>query len=243
MGIPDIVREQLQLFDVVGVALHQVLVVPDRGADEDIVIGVFAVLELPVNEEPLHPTVADTAGVTGKVHPLREVVRASDDSRQSTELSFQKLGGLFHEDHIVLLALIAAHNCCAVSRHIAKLDDGAVDEGDAVLGLVVAVDVRRQDAEDGIDDAVLHVGVFAADDKDLDARIIHRQQDGLALSRPALAATSRTTVADVFRCRREVFPLRVTVRLAKVDADRLCVLILALRHRYLQKTKRARSNT
>ena len=238
VGITDIFGKQFKLLDVVRVAIHQVLVVTDRGSDEDIVVGVFAVLELPVNEEPLHPSVADTAGVTGQVHPLREIVRASDDSRKATELSFQKLGGFFHEYHIVLLTLIAAHDCRAVSRHIAELDDRAVNEGDAVLGLVVAVDVRRQDSEDGVDDAVLHVGVFPADHKDLDAGVIHREEYGLSLGGPALAATSRTAVADVLRRAGEIFPLRVTVRLAKVDADLLCILVLALiRHHYLQKQK------
>jgi hypothetical protein len=70
-------RESLKLLDVVGLTLHQHLIVCDQRLDEGVVLGVFPLLIPLLNEYALDVLMTLSTGVAGVVDPLGEVINTT----------------------------------------------------------------------------------------------------------------------------------------------------------------------
>lgn len=110
IGPPDIFWHVCQGLDVCGRGLHQVVVVLHRGKDHRVVFWVLVPLRLVgislvlfVYKQALDPAMAYAAGVTGQIHPLGELVDASETSAQIVESPLRELCGLINKYPVVLL--------------------------------------------------------------------------------------------------------------------------------------------
>ena len=78
---PQFGRQRLQLVHVVGLSLHQRLVVLHKRLDEAVVLRALARLVLAIHKQPLDVAVSRPARVAGKVAALRKVVHAAHAGR------------------------------------------------------------------------------------------------------------------------------------------------------------------
>ena len=150
----DVLRQSIQLFDVVGRRFQKVDIIFDRCLEECVIIGVFIVHEIAGDKQPLDPLMTDAAGVRRHVHPLRERRSATAASRNAAELLFCKLCRLFNEDPVVFLALVFAAGCCAVAFHIAKLHRRAIVKTQHVMCGVVCSRFPFHKLQDRLNDRV-----------------------------------------------------------------------------------------
>ena len=194
VGAADILGQQVQHLLVFGGRRQQLRVVVHRRGDKGVILSALAVAVFAVDEQPLHPQMADAARVAGQIHSSRDARRTAQTRAQRAELALRELRRLVHEDPVVFLPLILEIVVCAI---VAKFDGRAVDEKEHVHRRVVACDLLRDHAAHRQDDALLQFGVFAADDQNAQVRIGERPAEALAHQNVGLAASSRSAVADV----------------------------------------------
>ena len=181
----QLVRQDLQLLDVVRLALHQRLVVRHAGLDKDVVLRPLAALKAPVHKQPLDVLVSLPAGVAGVVHPLGEVVDAAQARGNGGHLPLAQLCGLVQEDHVVLHALQPVQ--VAVLGAVGKADGAAVAEGQDLVLVVVSGHALQLDAQ--LPDVVVdQLRIGPPHDEAADTGIAQAQQLCLCPHGPAFPA-------------------------------------------------------
>ena len=127
---PDILREKIQGVDVVRRAFQQVNIVLYGGLEECVILRVFVFHEIPRDEQPLDPLVANAARVCRHVNSLRKRCRATAAGCQTSEFLLRELRGLFDENPVVFLALVFAGRGGSIAFHVSELDVGAIDKAE-----------------------------------------------------------------------------------------------------------------
>lgn len=138
----EILRQRFKLAHIIRVGCKQHLVVPHAGRNKGIFLRALAALELPVNKQALHPSVANVARVAGVIHPRPEIrFHRSVAGRKEAHLLLCKMRGLLHADYVVFLPLILVYIVCAVA--IAKAQARAVREAEHAFRGVVLRNPRK----------------------------------------------------------------------------------------------------
>ena len=193
-GLPQLLRQGLQLVDVVRLRLHQRQVVCDQALYERVILGTFSCLVPLVNKDPLDVAVALASGVAGVIDPLWQVVGAAQAGRDGFHLVFAELRRLVQENDIELRALVLVQ--VRIVSAVAEFDGAAVPKGQDLVPVVV-LGVSHQLGPEDLDVVVHQLRVGPPDNQHLDALVLACQQLGLCPHRPALAAASGTSEADV----------------------------------------------
>ena len=126
VSAPKLLRHLGQVLQVQGRGLEQEGVVLRLCEDEGIIVrilvlfGVRASLEVPVDEEPLDPGMTYAAGVVRQVHPLRNVVHASQTAAEEVEGALRELRRLVYENPVVFKAVVLVE--ALFSAPMAELD-------------------------------------------------------------------------------------------------------------------------
>ena len=178
------------------------VVVLHRRRDEGIILRILVLLrvvavllELPVNEQPLHPPVADAAGVAGEVHPLWKLVHAAQAAAQEVETPLGKLRGLVDENPVIFQAVVLILR--GVAAPVSELDGAPVVKGHQVGGGVVGGQRRRHHLHNGPDVVLFQFRVGPTHDEDLDARVGDGPTHSLDAHGMGLAAALGTAVGGV----------------------------------------------
>ena len=229
----QVFRHLRQITDVGRRGLHKRRVVLDRRRDEQIVVRIFIFLGvvavgdiLLIDEQPLHPPVADAAGVASDVKPLGYVVDATEQTAEELKRAERELRRLVHENPVVFLTVVLLLG--VVARPVAEVNQAAVGKVYRVQRAVVARYPRYNHLYHRLDVVRLQFRISLTHYQDADARIVISAEHGLDPDCPRLAAALRPAVAGIeLAGSKELLLLRV--RLTGVP-DVFCFCPGYLRH-------------
>ena len=113
-----LLRERLQLANVIGICLQEDRIVVDKSGDELVVVRVFLLAEDAVDKQSFHPSVTDPTGITGQIHTTWKSFRASQTGLKDRKLIFAQLRCLVDGDDVVFLTLIteSVASACAITE-------------------------------------------------------------------------------------------------------------------------------
>ena len=164
-------RQRLQLLDVVRICIHQHLVVADGRLNEDIVIRVFAVAEIAVDEDAFNVFVTDSARIHRVVASRLEVcARGTKRCADEHDPLFRELCCLLEDDEVKLLSLILQQVALVVA--VAHHQTAAVGEEECPL-IAVVLGVAEELRSEWDDMVIAQLGHCTAQQKPFKAAVAH----------------------------------------------------------------------
>ena len=130
---PQIFRQGKKLLHIIRIGIHKNPVVIDFCGNEIVILCIFTLLILSVDKQPLHPCMADVAGVAGVIHARRNIRSCrAVAGRQKPHLFFRKVRCFLHADDCIFLSLILVNILRRVA--ITEFDSRPVGEPEHALG-------------------------------------------------------------------------------------------------------------
>ena len=126
-------RQGEKLLHIIRIGIHKNPVVIDFCGNEIVILCIFTLLILSVDKQPLHPCMADVAGVACVIHARRNIRSCrAVAGRQKPHLFFRKMRCFFHADDCIFLPLILVNILRRVA--ITEFDSRPVGEPEHALG-------------------------------------------------------------------------------------------------------------
>nr|DAF55469.1 MAG TPA: hypothetical protein [Podoviridae sp. ctgFL11] len=193
-GLPQLGRQLFQGAQVFRLLFQQGPVVRAEGLDEGVVLRVFLVRIISVDEQPFEVPVGRAAGVQGIVGTLGKPVHAPDAGIDLGQPAFLELPRLVGEPHVIFRALVLPQ--IRVRRAVPEGNGTAVWEPEELVRAPVLGD-PSEELPQGCDVIVKQFFVGSSGNEYLDARIVQAQQHSLPPDEPAFPAAPGPAVAHI----------------------------------------------
>ena len=128
-------RQCFKLAYVIGVGIHQRLVICYLALNKSVIAGVFPALVNAIYRQPLYPAMPHTAGVTGNINAVRKVICAAHAGRKLAKTFLRLMCALINKQNIRFSALKALRILIRIA--VPEQNAAAVRESDNLLLIVV----------------------------------------------------------------------------------------------------------
>ena len=215
---PSLTKSRRQSFEpahIVGIGAGENSVVEDGRGDEGVIVGILAAAVFAVDEEPLYPSVTDSAGVAGEIHTPRAVPSASQTSLEDGKLIFAQLRCFVEGYYVVFLPLIAKG--VALGGGVAEGNGASVFKAECAVALAVGEDLTVL-CEQRIQMVRAQLGESSAHKQAAKSGVSQAHKHQLSPKSPGFTASARASVGDELTPTSEKFALTVVWNTA--DAER-----------------------
>ena len=193
-ALPELVGQLFQRAQIPGLTGHQRVIVRTKGLDKGIILRVFVLRKMPVNEQALKVAVSRSAGVQGIVGALGKCVDAPDAGVDLDQPFLFELTGLIRKPYIVFRPLVLTQ--VGVAGAVAEMDGAAPGKPEELVHAPVLRHPRKHLHQRG-NMVVEELLIGSSGDQHLDSRIAQAQQHRLPADKPAFASAPGPAVAHI----------------------------------------------